>query len=66
MADRRRRRVQRDAGPAAEPLDGLEGATEVGQDLGVDGEDTGARLGKRVEEPVRVGDHQVHVERQLA
>ena len=59
----RRRRVQRDAGFLAQPLDALDRAMEVRPGFGMDGDDVRAGLGKGVEEGVDRRDHQVDVER---
>ncbi len=57
--------VEGDARLAAEGVDGLDGAVEVGAGLDVDGEPVASRLCERFEERVRVGYHEMRVERQI-
>ena len=59
----RRRGIQHHSGPGAERLDGLNGAVQVRQHLDVHGDHRGAGLGKGLDVPIGVGNHQVHVER---
>ena len=67
VADRRHRRrwVERDAGPGAQMPDVRERPVQVREHLGVDGDHGRSGGDERLQVAVRLGNHEVHVERQL-
>ena len=63
--DDRRRWIEHDPGFDAERLDGVNRAVQMGQDFDVDRDHRGAGAREGVDVAVRVGDHQVHIERHV-
>src|SRR5262249_38427431 len=57
--------VDDDARPLFQPADVLQRPVEVGTRFDVNGQPVRARVGERVEEPLRLYDHEMHIEEAL-